>query len=57
MKAIAYRQPGPIDGAGRVRSTLTQTLHPICAATLTEAQRTIESGRARGKIVVEGFAA
>lgn len=40
---------------GRVRTTLTQTLHPINAETLKQAHATLESGKARGKIVIEGF--
>lgn len=45
---------GEID-AGRLRTTVSETLSPICAATLREAHRRIETGTARGKIVVEGF--
>jgi len=45
---------GEID-AGRLRTTLTEVLSPIDAATLREAHRRIETGTARGKIVVEGF--
>lgn len=41
--------------AGRVRTTLTETLSPISAATLKEAHALIETGKARGKIVIEGF--
>ncbi|SDV47108.1 zinc-binding alcohol dehydrogenase family protein [Chitinasiproducens palmae] len=41
--------------AGRIRSTLTETLRPIDAANLRKAHALLESGRARGKIVVEGF--
>ena len=41
--------------AGRIRTTLTETLSPICAETLKKAHALIESGRVRGKIVVEGF--
>lgn len=41
--------------AGRVRSTLTQRMHPINAANLKQAHAVLESGRARGKIVLEGF--
>ncbi|MBE3640627.1 zinc-binding alcohol dehydrogenase family protein [Mangrovicoccus algicola] len=40
---------------GRIRSTLTETLAPINAATLKRAHALIESGRAKGKIVLEGF--
>ncbi|MCC4244334.1 zinc-binding alcohol dehydrogenase family protein [Stappia indica] len=42
--------------AGRLRTTLAETLSPINASTLREAHRRIETGTARGKIVVEGFA-
>lgn len=40
---------------GRIKTTLTQTLSPINAARLAEAHALIETGRARGKIVLEGF--
>ncbi|MBI0476340.1 zinc-binding alcohol dehydrogenase family protein [Sphingomonas sp. MA1305] len=41
--------------AGRIRTTATETLSPISAATLTEAHRCIESATTRGKIVLEGW--
>ncbi len=41
--------------AGRIRTTLTEMLSPINAANLREAHRRVETGQARGKIVVEGF--
>ena len=41
--------------AGRIRSTLTQVAGRIDAATLRAAHAQIESGTARGKIVLEGF--
>lgn len=41
--------------AGRIRTTLSQVLSPINAANLREAHRLIESGKAKGKIVIEGF--
>lgn len=41
--------------AGVIRSTLTERLSPIDAATLTEAHAKVESGTTRGKIVLEGF--
>ena len=41
--------------AGRIRTTLTETLSPIDAATLRRAHALIETGKARGKIVIEGF--
>jgi zinc-binding alcohol dehydrogenase family protein len=40
---------------GRLRTTLADTLSPICARTLLEAHARIESGRTRGKLVVAGF--
>ena len=41
--------------AGRLRSTMTERLAPIDAATLKRVHALIESGTARGKIVLEGF--
>lgn len=41
--------------AGRIRTTLDTVLGPISAATLREAHMLIESGRAKGKIVIEGW--
>lgn len=41
--------------AGKLRTTLTQTLSPINAETLMQAHHIIESGTARGKIVLHGF--
>lgn len=41
--------------AGLLRTTLTERLSPICAETLTAAHRKVESGRAIGKTVIEGF--
>lgn len=43
-----------VDG-GAVRTTLTEVLSPIDAATLRKAHALIETGKARGKIVLEGF--
>uniref|UniRef100_UPI003BA9C39E zinc-binding alcohol dehydrogenase family protein n=1 Tax=Stappia sp. TaxID=1870903 RepID=UPI003BA9C39E len=45
---------GEVD-AGHLRTTVSETLSPINAETLREAHRRIETGTARGKIVVEGF--
>jgi len=42
--------------AGTLRTTLGENFGPINAANLKRAQALIESGRARGKIVLEGFA-
>jgi len=41
--------------AGRLRSTLSESLGSIDAANLARAHALIESGRAKGKIVLEGF--
>lgn len=41
--------------AGRIRTTVSQVLSPINAANMREAHRLIETGKARGKIVVEHF--
>jgi NADPH2:quinone reductase len=40
---------------GKVRTTLNQVLHPINPANLKRAHALIESGRSKGKIVLEGF--
>ena len=42
--------------AGVLRTTLGVRLGPIDAATLKRAHRLLESGKARGKLVAEGFA-
>ena len=41
--------------AGRIRTTVSQVLSPINSANLREAHRLVETGKAKGKIVVEGF--
>lgn len=41
--------------ARRIRSTVSEVLSPINAATLRRAHEMIETGRARGKIVLEWF--
>jgi zinc-binding alcohol dehydrogenase family protein len=41
--------------AGVVRTTLTETLGAINAANLRRAHALLESGKARGKVVLEGF--
>jgi NADPH:quinone reductase len=40
---------------GVLRSTLTERYSPINAANLKRVHRLIESGRARGKVILEGF--
>jgi NADPH2:quinone reductase len=42
-------------GEGKLRTTLTERLSPINAANLKQAHALLESGKARGKIVLEGF--
>ena len=41
--------------AGRVRTTLAEHFGTINAANLTRAHVLLESGTARGKVVLEGF--
>lgn len=41
--------------AGTIRTTLAETFGPINAANLRRAHAFIESGKARGKVVLEGF--
>ena len=41
--------------AGRIKSTATETLGTICAENLRRAHLTLASGKARGKLVLEGF--
>jgi NADPH2:quinone reductase len=41
--------------AGTIRTTLGETFGPINAANLKRAHALIETGKAKGKIVLEGF--
>lgn len=41
--------------SGAVQSTMTETLGTICAEDLRRAHELLESGTARGKVVLEGF--
>mgnify|MGYP001794845688 CR=1 FL=1 len=41
--------------AGKIKSTVTEVAGKIDAATLRKVHAQIESGKARGKIVLEGF--
>jgi NADPH:quinone reductase len=41
--------------AGRIRTTVSEVLRPINAANMRRAHAMLESGKARGKIVLEGF--
>ena len=50
----AERGRGP-DRRRLIRTTLTEMFGPINAANLKQAHALIESGKARGKIVLTGF--
>jgi zinc-binding alcohol dehydrogenase family protein len=52
--ALLDEAAGLVD-AGTIRTTLADSFGPISAANLRRAHALIESGRARGKIVLEGF--
>jgi NADPH:quinone reductase len=41
--------------AGRIKTTLSEVVSPINAANLREVHRQIETGQAKGKIVLDGF--
>ncbi len=41
--------------AGRIRSTLTEAVGKIDAATMRKAHAMVETGQSRGKVVLEGF--
>lgn len=45
---------GQID-AGNIKTTVSEVLSPINAANMREAHRLVETGQAKGKLVVEGF--
>jgi NADPH2:quinone reductase len=49
------RQVADLIDAGKIKTTLTETFGTINAANLKRAHRLMESGGARGKIVLEGF--
>ena len=49
------RKTAELIDAGKVRTTLTETLGKINAETLKHAHRLLESGKARGKIVLDGY--
>ncbi|MBA8821754.1 Zn-dependent oxidoreductase [Ochrobactrum sp. P6BS-III] len=40
---------------GKIRTTVTETISPINAANLKKAHAAIESGKTKGKLVLEGF--
>ncbi|SPH22720.1 Zinc-type alcohol dehydrogenase-like protein [Ascidiaceihabitans donghaensis] len=41
--------------AGQIKTTMSKVLSPINAANMREAHRLVETGQAKGKIVIEGF--
>ncbi|HWT61061.1 MAG TPA: zinc-binding dehydrogenase, partial [Ochrobactrum sp.] len=41
--------------AGKIKTTVTEVLSPINAANLKQAHGVLESGKAKGKIVLEGW--
>jgi NADPH:quinone reductase-like Zn-dependent oxidoreductase len=41
--------------AGRIKTTVTEILQPINAENMRKAHALVESGKTRGKIVLEGF--
>jgi len=45
---------GEID-SGNIRTTVSEVLSPINADNMREAHRLVETGRAKGKVVVEGY--
>lgn len=49
------RQTAELIDAGKIRTTLTETLGKVSAETLKRAHRLLETGKARGKIVLDGF--
>lgn len=54
-QGLILNEASALVDAGRLRSTLTERLSPINAANLRRVHALLESGRARGKIVLEGF--
>ncbi|SPL62312.1 zinc-binding alcohol dehydrogenase family protein [Ochrobactrum soli] len=42
---------------GKIRTTVTETMSPIVAANLKKAHAAIESGKTKGKVVLQGFQA
>jgi hypothetical protein len=55
MKAVVYTESVPLDDAGVLRTTLAGHFGTINAANLRRAHALLESGKARGKIVLSGF--
>ena len=55
-QAVLLDEIARLVDAGTLRTTLSERFGPIDAANLVRAHRLLESGRARGKVVLEGFA-
>jgi len=55
MQGDILRQVAELIDAGKIRTPLTEHFGTINAANLKRAHRLLESGKARGKIVLEGF--
>ena len=55
MADHAGEMVGELVTAGKIRSTVTEVAGRIDASTLMKAHARVESGRSRGKIVLEGF--
>jgi zinc-binding alcohol dehydrogenase family protein len=55
QQGVLLNEVAKLVESGRIRTTLTEVLKPINAANLMQAHALIESGRAKGKVVLEGF--
>lgn len=54
-QGILLNEISKLIDSGKIRTTVTEILRPINAANLKTAHATLESGTAKGKIVLEGF--
>ncbi len=54
-QGILLNEIAKLIDSGKIRTTVTEILRPINAANLKTAHATLESGTAKGKIVLEGF--
>lgn len=55
QQRVLLNEVAALADAGRIRSTLQQTLAPINAANLRQAHALLESGKALGKVVLQGW--
>jgi NADPH2:quinone reductase len=55
-QGVLLNEVAKLVDAGTIRSTIGENFGPINAANLKRAHAVLESGKARGKIVLEGFA-